>query len=428
MRAAASDLAARLKAVPHVERVVSPYDTSAPGQVSTDGRSALLSFDIQGDDDVALDRVDATLAATAAVQSAHHDLRVEQVGSASAEKALDESMGDDFKRAETLSIPLTLLILLVAFGALVAAGLPLLLGLTAVGATFGLLGPLSQLAPVNDAIGSVVLLIGLAVGVDYSMFYVRREMEGRDKGSGAQAALEAAAATSGHAVVVSGFIVLISMAGMLLSGSSVFVSFGIGTMTVVAAAVVGSLTFLPAMLSWLGEKGWTEKGRVPFLGRRRHRTGGRSRTWAWIIDRVLARPKFSAAAATLLLVALALPALGMHTLNPGIAGLPADEPVRQTYERVQSAFPGAPEPAEVVVQATDVTAPQVRAGIADLRRTAVATGRMSEPIEVNVNPARTTTCSSSAGSARRSSAARGPTRRSPTGSSPRPAWSRAQPR
>ena len=274
------------------------------------------------------------------MQRANPDLRVEQIGGASASKAFDKALEDDFKRAETLSLPLTLIILLLAFGALVAAGLPLLLGMTAVGATLGLLGPISQLTPVADQIGSVVLLIGLAVGVDYSMFYVRREMEERDKGKGSQAALEAAAATSGHAIVVSGIIVLISMAGMLISGSSVFVSFGLGTMVVVAVAVVGSLTFLPAMLSWLGEKGWTEKGRVPILGRMRHRTGGQSRAWSWILDRVLARPWISASVSAALLLALAFPALGMHTMSAGVEGLPKDVPVRGTYERVQAAFPG----------------------------------------------------------------------------------------
>ncbi len=386
---AAAQLAARLQRVPHVQRVSSPYGPKGSGQVSQDGRSALLTFEIAGDDDAALERVDPTLAATAAVQRAHPELRVEQLGQASGEKAFEKSLGDDFRRAETLSLPLTLLILLVAFGALVAAGLPLLLGLTAVGATFGLLGPISQLTPVTDEIGSVILLIGLAVGVDYSMFYLRREMEERDRGSGPRAALEAAAATSGHAIVVSGFIVLLSMGGMLLSGSAIFTSFAVGTMTVVATAVVGSLTFLPAMLAWLGEKGWTEKGRVPVLARLRHRGDGRSRAWSWILDRVLARPLISAGLATALLVALALPAIGMHTYTPGVDGLPADTPFRQTYERVQAAFPGTPEPAEVVVQAEDVTSARVRAGIADLRREAVATGRMSEPVDVRVNPAHT---------------------------------------
>jgi RND superfamily putative drug exporter len=157
-------------------------------------------------------------------------------------------------------------------------------------------------------------------------------------------------------------------------------------MTVVAVAVVGSLTFLPAMLSWLGQKGWTEKGRVPILGRMRHRSGGQSRVWRWILDRVLARPLISAGIATALLVALALPAIGMHTMSSGVDGLPKDVPIRGTYERVEAAFPGTSEPAEVVVRAADVTAPQVQAGIEQLRTQALATGRMSGPVDVRVNP------------------------------------------
>jgi S1-C subfamily serine protease len=136
------------------------------------------------------------------------------------------------------------------------------------------------------------------------MFYLRREMEERDAGKGHEAALAAAAATSGRAVLVSGFTVMIAMAGMLLAGNATFVSFGIGTMLVVAVAVVGSLTFLPAMLAWLGRKGWTEKGRVPYLGKLRHRTGD-SRAWGWVLDRVLRRPLVSAVAAAALLLALA---------------------------------------------------------------------------------------------------------------------------
>jgi RND superfamily putative drug exporter len=182
---------------------------------------------------------------------------------------------------------------------------------------------------------------------------------------------------------------MIAMAGMFFAGNATFVSFAVGTILVVAVAVVGSLTFLPAVLSWLGEKGWTEKGRVPWVGRRRHRTGGESRVWNAVLDRVLRRPLLSAAAATALLVALALPALGMKTINPGAQGIPRDLPVMQTYDRIQAAFPGGPLPASVVVQAEDVTAPAVRDGIDRLRAAAVATGQMAEPVDVTVNPSRT---------------------------------------
>jgi multidrug efflux pump subunit AcrB len=222
---------------------------------------ALVTFKVPGEDDVAKARVDASLAATAAAQKAHPGVRVEQFGDASADKALSKSFDDDFKKAEFLSLPITLVILIVAFGALVAAGLPLLLGLTAVMGTVGLLGPVSQIVPLDESISSVVLLIGLAVGVDYSMFYLRREMEERDAGRGPQAALEAAAATSGRAVLVSGFTVMVAMAGMFLAGNAVFESFAVGTILVVAVAMIGSVTVVPAMLAFLSRKGWTEKGR-----------------------------------------------------------------------------------------------------------------------------------------------------------------------
>ena len=202
-----------------------------------------------------------------------------------------------------------------------AAGVPLLLGITAVVATIGLLAPISQLFPMDESVGSVVLLVGLAVGVDYSMFYLRRKMEERDAGRSPEDALAFAAATSGQAVLISGLTVMIAMAGMFFAGSIVFQSFAVGTILVVGIAVLGSLTVLPAVLSKLGDK--VEKGRVPFIGRMRHRNHGESRVWGWILDRVLRRPVVSVVLAGGLLIALAIPALGMHTVNAGASGAAA---------------------------------------------------------------------------------------------------------
>jgi RND superfamily putative drug exporter len=386
---AVGDVVRRLERAPHVREVESPYAKGNEGQLSRDGSAALVTFKLDGEKDVAKARVGATLAATAAAQRAHPGLRIEQFGDASADKAISAAFSDDFKKAEFLSLPITLVILILAFGALVAAGLPLLLALTAVMGTIGLLGPVSQVVALDESISSVVLLVGLAVGVDYCMFYVRREMEERDAGRGAEAALEAAAATSGRAVLISGITVMVAMAGMFLAGSAVFLSFGVGTILVVAVAVLGSVTVLPAMLAFLGRKGWTEKGRVPWLGGLRHRNHGESRVWGAILDRVLKRPAISAALATVLLLALALPALGMHTINPGVAGLPRSLPIMKTYDRIQAAFPGGPLPATVVVQADDVRAPAVQAGIADLRRTAAATKDFGKPVTVTTNPSHT---------------------------------------
>jgi RND superfamily putative drug exporter len=387
--AAVRDVTRRLEATRHVTDVQSPLSAGNAGQISTDGRSAVVSFKVPGDDTVTADRVESSLASVAAAQSAHPELRIEQFGGASADKALSKAFDNDFKRAEFLSIPITLLILLVAFGALVAAGLPLLLALTAVMGTLGLLGPISQLMALDESISSVVLLVGLAVGVDYCMFYLRREMEERDAGRSPDAALAAAAATSGRAVLVSGVTVMVAMGGMFFAGNAVFESFAAGTILVVATAIVGSLTVLPAMLSFLGQKGWTEKGRVPYVAKLRHRNKGESRVWGAIIDRVLKRPVLSVVLSAGLMIALAIPALGMHTVNPGVAGLSRALPIMQTYDRLQAAFPGGAEPADVAIEAKDVNAPAVKAGIAALEREAKRTEGLGQPITVTNNPSNT---------------------------------------
>jgi uncharacterized membrane protein YdfJ with MMPL/SSD domain len=288
-----------------------------------------------------------------------------------------------------LSLPITLVILLIAFGALVAAGLPLLLGATAVMGTIGLLGPISQLHALEESSSSVVLLVGLAVGVDYSMFYLRREMEERDAGRTWDAALNAAAATSGRAVLISGLTVMAAMAGMFLAGNAVFVSFGIGTILVVGVAMLGSVTVLPAMLSFLSRKGWVEKGRVPWVAKRRHKTRGESKVWGAILDRVLRRPLVSAVLAGGLLLALSIPALSMHTVNPGVTGLPRDLDVMQAYDRIDAAFPGDGVPAVTVVKAADVTTPEVQGAIEDLQTQAIASGRLHTPVDVDINADKT---------------------------------------
>src|SRR5206468_4461107 len=267
-----------------------------------------------------------------------------------------------------------------AFGALIAAGLPLLLALTAVFATMGLLALPSQLMPLDHDIGVIVLLIGLAVGVDYSLFYLKREREERAAGRGERAALEAAAATSGRSVLVSGRAVLVAMAGMLFTGDKTFMGFGIATMIVVAIAVLGSLTVLPATLAALGDK--VDKPRVPFLhGRSRSNGGGR--VWSAILDRVLRRPLISAVLAGGLLLALAAPALHLHIASPGFDTLPQNLSSVQTYNKLQKAFPGAANSAEVLVKTNNARSPAVQTAIADLERRAIATGQFSTPTNVD---------------------------------------------
>ncbi len=372
------DVVRRLRVTPNVVDVQSPLAPANEGQISRDRRSALVTFDLRGDADLAEKRVGPVLDVVAALDRAHPGLRIEEFGDASAAKALNKAFEDDFRKAELLSLPITLLILVVAFGALVAAGIPLLLGLSSVIITLGLLAPISQLWPVDQSISSVILLVGLAVGVDYSMFYLRRERDERALGRGPDDALDVAAATSGRAVLVSGGTVMIAMAGMYLTGNATFQSFATGTILVVAVAVCGSLTVLPAVLSKLGDR--VEKGRLPF--RRDRDPNAESGFWAAVVGTVLRHPWISALTSGAVLVVLALPALHLHTANSGVQGLPRDLPVMKTYDRINAAFPGGPIPAVVAVRAPDVRALEVTAAIRAMRDRAVASGEFRDPLTV----------------------------------------------
>jgi RND superfamily putative drug exporter len=379
-RAAVEDVVRRISALGVVANVQSPLAAGNAAQISADGHSAIVNFDIRGDAEKAVDKIDPVIETVDAAAAAHPQLSIGEFG-VSADKQVDEQFAKDLEKAGMLSLPVTIIILVIAFGALVAAGIPLLLALSAVMATMGLLAFPSQLWPVDENISALVLLIGLAVGVDYTMFYLKREREERAAGKSESAALEAAAATSGRAVLISGFTVMTAMAGMFLTGDKTFGSFALATIMVVAIAVLGSLTVLPALLSWLGDR--VNKARVPFLHRLQRPEGGRA--WGWILDRVLRRPLLSAALATGVLIALALPALGMKTVVPGAEALPQDLPAVQTYNKLQAAFPGEQDPATVVVKADSVTTPQVRGAIADLREQALASGRFHEPVAVTSN-------------------------------------------
>jgi RND superfamily putative drug exporter len=208
-----------------------------------------------------------------------------------------------------------------------------------------------------------------------------REREERAAGRSERAALEAAAATSGRAVLISGLTVMIAMAGMFLTGDKTFSSFAMATIMVVAIAVLGSLTVLPALLSRLGDR--VNKARVPFLYRLQRPGGGRA--WGAIVDRVLRRPCAAVFLSAGVLVALALPALGLKAVVPGPEALPQDLEAVQTFNRLQQAFPGEADPAVAVVKAPSVREPQVAASIEQLGRRALASGAVHEPVTVDVN-------------------------------------------
>jgi RND superfamily putative drug exporter len=280
---------------------------------------------------------------------------------------------------------LTLLILVIVFGSIVAAGVPLLLALSAVMATIGLVALPSHLIPMDQNVSAVILLVGLAVGVDYALFYLKREREERAAGRSAHAALEAAAATSGRSVLISGVTVMIAMAGMLFSGDRTFMSFSVATMMVVAVAMVGSLTVLPALLSKLGDR--VEKGRIPFLGRLR-KERGENNIWGRILTPALKRPVITAVLSAAVLLAMAFPVLHLHTAQSGLDALPRSAPTVETLDRIQESFPGEASPATVAVKA-DTDSPAFKNAANELRARVARSAFMHGPVVIEANPAHT---------------------------------------
>jgi putative drug exporter of the RND superfamily len=374
MRHAAAEVATALARLPHAATSIrSPLGTGGHALVSADGRSALVTFQVPGPAADQTTAVAPAQRAVAAVAARHPGLRIAESGDASYGRAINSLLGQGFRKAEVTSVPITLVLLLLVFGALVAAGIPLLLAITSVMTALSLLTLISQWLPVGSSTSEVVLIIGMAVGVDYSLFYLRREREERAKGAAPAQALRTAAATSGRAIVVSGLTVMIALAGLFLTGYDVFSGIAFGTIAVVGVAVVGSLTVLPALLAWLGPR--ADRGRVPFLGRRRT-AAHPSRVWAALVRRVVRRPVIWGSVAGIALLALAAPAFGMRLGEPTI-DLPASSPVLHTADRIQHAFPQTPSPAQVVVTGHDLTGPGMRDAIAALQARAASAGPAS---------------------------------------------------
>jgi RND superfamily putative drug exporter len=283
-----------------------------------------------------------------------------------------------------LAVPVSLIILLIVFGSLIAAAIPLVLAATAVVATFGLLQVIDHWVPINSAVSAMVLLIGMAVGIDYCLFYLRREREERLAGSSVEDALGTTARTSGRVVLASGVTVMLCLSGLLFTGIGVFRGLTIGTILVVGLTVVGSVSVLPALLAALGSR--VDSLRLPLLGRRR--TEAReSRVWSAIARRVVRRPLLWGGLAVVALLVLAIPAIDMHPQDPAVTNsLPRSVPTVDAAVRMQEAFPGAAAPSHVVIwnpDGSDADTPVLQAAITQLTAsTARPGGLLAGPVEV----------------------------------------------
>ena len=380
---AVAGLVQTLSGLKDVTNIQNPLDPHQGGLVSKDRHSVLVQFDVRGDANDAKGKIAPMLAAVDQAQAGNPSSFIAQFGQASANYEMNRVFKKDLSRAELTSLPLTLIILLVAFGALVAAGMPVLLAFSAVLAATGLNAFVSHLVHSADATASVIVMIGMAVGVDYSLFYLQREREERRAGAGPHNALLRTASTSGQAVLISGATVLIAMAGMLFAGNAIFTTIGVGTMLVVLGAMVGSLTVLPALLHKLGDR--VDKGRIPLLGRR----SDQGRFWNAVVGAVLARPLVALVLSGGLLAIAAVPTFSMHTKLPSFTDMPRSLKIVRTYDRMQAAFPGAQTPAELVVKGKNVTTPAFQRAHDAFVKRATATGELFPPFHVHVNKDKT---------------------------------------
>ncbi|MGC5287074.1 MMPL family transporter [Micromonospora sp. DT231] len=343
------------------------------GAVPSQQRTDLLMVPVvlRGDPQTAYERVESTRSAVERVAKEFPALSVEQTGSASISAGLNEQLANDFASAEILSIPVTLLVLLLVFGAFVAAVIPLVLALTFVAGSVGLSALVSHLIPDSGTTSNVILLVGMAVGVDYSLFYVKREREERHARPDGGDSVEIAAATSGHAVVFSGIAVIVSMCGLYLVGDPSFNSLASAAVIVVAVAVGGSLTVLPALLVILRRV--LDRPRVPFIWRiTNKRTEAAPRLWPAVLKPSLRRPLSTLIVVTLGLIALGLPGLQLSLAAQRVEDLPAGIPAVAAYEKLSAGFPSVGAQFEVVVRTAgraDWVADGLR-GLAEKARTA----------------------------------------------------------
>ncbi|MVO90479.1 MMPL family transporter [Streptomyces sp. p1417] len=375
--AAVRDVTARMKALPEVASV-------APPVRSADGRVLRIQVELNGSEQEDQENVPPLQAQTAKVAKAHPDLVIEETGDASVSKGVDDQRDKDLKFSEAITLPITLITLAVVFGSVVMVGVPLLLAITSITATMGLAMLASHLLPDTGVGMSMILLIGMAVGVDYTLFYLKREREERARAGGrltSEALVEAAAATAGRAIVVSGLAVIVSTTALFLAGDVIFDSLASGTILVVAVAVVSSVTVLPALLVRLGRRTERRAARRRARGESVRPRGEKEpgRAWNALLAPARKHPLGTLCAAVLALVALALPALDMNLKNPARDSFSREIPAMKAYDRLLDAFPELRVRHLVVVRAEASQAGEVRRALRDLDRRAAADPLFSDP-------------------------------------------------
>ncbi|MFJ9888829.1 MMPL family transporter [Streptomyces sp. NPDC091287] len=369
--AAARDVTVRMRELPEVESVAAPVR-------SKDGEVLLVTVVLNGPELEGKKNVVPLLEQTAAVGADHPDLVVEETGSPAISKGVNDQRDEDLALSERISLPVTVITLLVVFGSVIMAGVPLLLALSSIAAAIGLSMVASHVMPDAGVGTNLILLIGLAVGVDYTLFYLKREREERARADGRlgpEALVELAAATAGRAIVVSGLAVIVSTATLYLATDVIFSSLATGTILVVAVAVASSLTVLPALLVVIGRRA---DRLAPRRAARRAKRGKPARAGKPETGRVFAallrpartRPALTLCLSVLVMLGLAVPALGLKLIDPGRDTFSRDIPAMRVYDRLTESFPELLVTHEVVTRSTPEQAAQVKQALEDLGRRA----------------------------------------------------------
>ncbi|WP_250287257.1 MMPL family transporter [Streptomyces atroolivaceus] len=370
---AAQDVTERMRDLPEVESVAAPVR-------SEDGRVLLVSVTMNGPELEGRKNVVPLLEQTAEAGASHPDVIVEETGSPAISKGVNDQRGEDLALSERISLPVTALTLLVVFGSVIMAGVPLLLALSSIAAAIGLSMVASHVMPDAGVGMNLILLIGLAVGVDYTLFYLKREREERARAGGrlgSEALVELAAATAGRAIVVSGLAVIVSTATLYLATDVIFSSLATGTILVVAVAVASSLTVLPALLVKIGRR--TER-LAPRKAARRAKRGKPARAakpetgrvFGALLKPARTRPALTLCLSVLVMLGLAAPALGLKLIDPGKDTFSRDIPAMQVYDRLTESFPELLVTHEVVARSTPEQATRVKQALTDLGRRAQA--------------------------------------------------------
>ncbi|MFH8764399.1 MMPL family transporter [Streptomyces althioticus] len=388
--AAAAELSARMERLPDVADVAAPL-------ASEDRTVLLVEVALKGEERDAKDKVDALVEQTEAVQRHHPGLLLEETGSPSISKGVDRQRSDDLALSEAITLPVTLVTLLVVFGSVTMAGVPMLLALSSIAAAVGLSMAASHLSPDAGVGTNVILMIGLAVGVDYTLFYLKREREERARSGGRlspEALVELAAATSGRAVVVSGIAVVASTATLYLAGDVIFASLATGTIVVVLVAVASSLTALPALLVKLGQRAERRTRRRAERGKPSRGTGSRDggdRVWSALLRPAARHPLATLCCSVLGLLALVAPLAGLKITEMSRDTHSRDIPAMQAYDRLNVAFPEQRVTHQVVVRADAARSAEVVSALREVGRRAADDPLFTDARRIRSSPDHRTT-------------------------------------